>query len=131
MKNTIRNRTQIKVWRWAALAAVTAFLTVTTATAHHGWTGYDESKTLNLTGKIVESSYSNPHAFIKLQEAGENGKTWVCILAPPSRMETRGLTAPMIKEGTMAKVTGYPNRKDPVELRAERITIGDKTVELR
>jgi hypothetical protein len=28
-------------------------------------------------------------------------------------------------------VAGYPHRTDPDEMRAERITVGDKTVELR
>ncbi|MEA3156203.1 MAG: hypothetical protein QOK44_3792, partial [Betaproteobacteria bacterium] len=30
-----------------------------------------------------------------------------------------------------AEVVGYANRKKPEEMRAERITIGGKTVELR
>jgi len=33
----------------------------------------------------------------------------------------------MLKAGTKASVVGYPNRSDPGEMRAERITIGDKT----
>jgi len=35
------------------------------------------------------------------------------------------------KAGAKASVVGYPNRSDAGELRAERITIGDKTTELR
>jgi hypothetical protein len=37
----------------------------------------------------------------------------------------------MLKPGTPAVVEGYPNRNKPEEMRAERITIGGKTVELR
>jgi len=37
----------------------------------------------------------------------------------------------MLKVGAMATVVGYPNRAEPDELRAERITIGAKTTELR
>jgi hypothetical protein len=33
--------------------------------------------------------------------------------------------------GTTATVVGYPNRTDPEELRAERITISNQTTELR
>ena len=33
--------------------------------------------------------------------------------------------------GAEATVEGYPNRSKPNEMRAERITIGGKTVELR
>ena len=59
------------------------------------------------------------------------GKTWIAVLAPPSRMEARGLDKALLKPGTTATVVGYPNRDKPEEMRAERITVGGKTVELR
>jgi hypothetical protein len=37
----------------------------------------------------------------------------------------------MLKPGTSATVEGYANRSKPEELRAERISIGGKTFELR
>ena len=102
-----------------------------TVAAHHGWSSYDESKTLNLTGVIRESGYSNPHGFARLQVEGEQGKVWYVVLAPPARMQARGLTREMLKEGTTATVVGYPHRQKADEMRAERITIDGKTTELR
>jgi len=102
--------------------------------AHHGWSEYDSSKALKLSGKIVESGYEHPHGHVRLETKGEGataGKTWNVVLAPPSRMEHRGLPASALAVGTKATVMGYPSRKDPGELRAERITIDGKTVELR
>ena len=99
--------------------------------AHHGWSEYDASKTLEFTGVIRESSYSNPHGTIKLQIDGGNGKVWFVVLAPPARMNTRGLTKNMLKVGTTAKVVGYPHKQKAEEMRAERITINGKTTELR
>ena len=97
-------------------------------TAHHGWSEYDSSKTLKLAGKIVESGYEHPHGHVRFEAPG---KTWNVVLAPPSRMENRGLTKAMLMPGTSATLEGYPNRNKPEEMRAERITIGGKTVELR
>jgi hypothetical protein len=37
----------------------------------------------------------------------------------------------MLTAGTRAVAHGYPNRDKPEELRAERVTVGDKTTELR
>jgi hypothetical protein len=108
-----------------------ALLMTTTLMAHHGWSDYDQTRTLTLKGVIKESSYANPHGTIRLQESGDNGKAWTAVLAPPSRMTTRGLTEEMLKAGTAATVVGYPHRKIADEMRGERITIGDKTVELR
>jgi hypothetical protein len=59
------------------------------------------------------------------------GKTWLCVLAPPSRMQNRGLEKGMLKPGAQVTLEGYPNRDNPEEMRAERVTVGGKTVELR
>ena len=96
--------------------------------AHHGWSEYDASKALTLTGVIKESGYEHPHGHVQLETPD---KTWQVILAPPSRMERRGLSRSDLKPGTQATVMGYPNRDKPGEMRAERITVGAKTVELR
>ena len=96
--------------------------------AHHGWSEYDTAKPLKLTGKIVESGYEHPHGHIRFEAPG---KTWNVVLAPPSRMERRGLEKGMLKPGVAATVEGYPNREKPEEMRAERISINGKTIELR
>ena len=110
------------------LVAALVLLGTSTAAAHHGWSGYDASKELTLTGTIKEAGYEHPHGSIRLQTPD---KTWIVVLAPPSRMENRGLRRDMLAPGTQATVVGYPNRTDPDELRAERITISGKTTELR
>jgi hypothetical protein len=96
--------------------------------AHHGWSGYDSGQTLNLTGEIQVAGYEHPHAYIKLEAPG---KVWLVVLAPPSRMGRRGIPREVLVVGTTATVIGYPHRTDPDEMRAERITIGDKAAELR
>jgi hypothetical protein len=100
----------------------------TSLLAHHGWSGYDSGKPLTLTGTIREAGYEHPHGFVRL-ETGE--KTWVVVLAPPSRMENRGLPAATLKTGVTATVMGYPSRTDPGEMRAEWIAIDGKTIQLR
>lgn len=105
-----------------------AILTPALAAAHHGWSEYDSASVLKLSGKIVESGYEHPHGFVRLEAPG---KTWMVVLAPPSRMEFRGLPKELLKPGATAGVEGYPNRSKPEEMRAERITVGGKTVELR
>ena len=111
-----------------AVAGAGLLLGATTAGAHHGWSGYDATKELTLSGSIEASGYEHPHGGVRLKTPG---KTWNVVLAPPSRMETRGLKREMLAPGTVATVVGYPNRTDPDEMRAERITIAGKTTELR
>jgi hypothetical protein len=109
------------------LAGVLALVPVA-AIAHHGWSSYDSSRPLSLDGTIREAGYEHPHGYVKLETPD---KTWLVVLAPPSRMENRGLPRETLKPGTKATVVGYQKRDDPVELRAERITIAGKTTELR
>mgnify|MGYP006358277897 CR=1 FL=1 len=98
------------------------------AAAHHGWSEYDSTKPLTLTGKIVASGYEHPHGHVRLEAPG---KTWLVSLAPPSRMENRGLPPADLQKGKTVTVVGYASRSKPEEMRAERITAGGKTVELR
>jgi hypothetical protein len=110
----------------AGLSAVV--VTASTAVAHHGWGNYDAAQVLTLTGTIREMTYANPHGTLSLQTSD---KTWTVTLAPPFRMQNRGLPAEMLKSGTTVTVVGYPNRNDPAEMRAERITVNNQTTELR
>ena len=96
--------------------------------AHHGWSEYDNSKELKLTGTIAGSGYEHPHGHIRLVTLE---KTWIAVLAPPSRMTSRGLSPADLKVGSTVTVVGYANRSKPEEMRAERIIVGSKTVELR
>ena len=98
------------------------------AHAHHGWSEYDSGNPLNVTGVIKESGYEHPHGHVRLEAAG---KTWSVVLAPPSRMERRGLPPALLKPGTTITVVGYANRSKPEEMRAERVMVNEKTVELR
>lgn len=109
-------------------AVALVILMTTQAAAHHGWSEYDAGQPLQLVGAIQESGYVHPHGFTRLKTAD---KTWLVILAPPTRLENRGVSKEMLAPGSHISVYGYPNRNNPDELRAERITIGEKTTELR
>ena len=98
------------------------------AFAHHGWSEYQADKPLDLSGTIEQAGYEQPHGFVRLKTAD---KTWLVVLAPPSRMESRGLPRTQLVAGQKASVQGYPHRSKGDELRAERITIEGKTTELR
>jgi hypothetical protein len=113
--------------RTPALAALLLAIS-TSAVAHHGWSEYDATRPQQLTGTIEEAGYRQPHGYVRLKTPD---KTWLVVLAPPSRMENRGLARDMLAVGGTVTVVGYPNRTKPAELRAERITVGDKVTELR
>lgn len=98
------------------------------ALAHHGWGSYDAGKKLTIASAVEKLDWTNPHVHINFRH---EGATWEAVLAPPSRMETRGLSPELIKVGTQVSVEGYPSTKMEHELRAERVVVAGKTYELR
>ncbi len=112
----------------AALAFAAAALVATAAVAHHGWSSYDAERVMRPTAEVLESSWGSPHGAIVIAVEGQR---WDVVLAPVSRMQARGLVEGDIAVGQTVTVEGYPRRDGTRELRAERITAGGKTVELR
>lgn len=115
------------ITRRAALGGL-AGLAAAPASAHHGWGSYDSNAVLTMEGPVLVSKYENPHGEVEMMY---QGKRWTCTLAPPFRMQSRGLPVEDIAIGRTVTVVGYPSRVRDAEMRVERITAGGKTVELR
>jgi hypothetical protein len=96
--------------------------------AHHGWGSYDASKPITVAGPIETSKYENPHATITVKAAD---KVWTVTLAPVSRMQSRGAPPELVSVGKIVSAFGYPSTVEKDEIRAERITVDGKTVEMR
>ena len=84
---------------------------------HHGWANYDQEKVLDYTGVVLEPSYENPHSTMKIVH---EDKEWLVILAPASRMASRGINKEMLKADVPVRVIGYPQKNVVGEMRAER-----------
>jgi hypothetical protein len=96
--------------------------------AQHQWSTYDTAQPRNLTGVIREIAYYDTPPTLKL---AVEGKTLTIVLAPATRMEFRDLSEEMLKPGTSISVLAYPSRNRPDELRAETLTVGRRTTDLR
>ena len=102
--------------------------TVAGVLAHHGWGSYDASKPITVVGPIQALKYENPHALITVKAPD---RVWTVTLAPVSRMQSRGAPAELVAVGKTVSAYGYPSTVETDEMRAERITVDGKTVELR
>jgi hypothetical protein len=114
----------------ARLLTCLLFIAVSTMVvlAHHGWGSYDASKPVTVTGPIQTSKYENPHASITVKTTD---KVWTVTLAPVARMQNRGASPEFVGVGKTVTAYGYPSTVDKDEMRAERITVEGKTVEMR
>ena len=103
-------------------------LAVLPAAAHHGWGSYDADKVMRFDAALVEVHYRNPHAEVTVEHQGER---WNVVLAPVSRMTARGLADGALVKGKTVTIEGYPRSDGARELRAERVVVDGKTIELR
>jgi hypothetical protein len=113
--------------RVVTFLSATALLTVV-AFAHHGWGSYDAANPVTVAGPILTSKYENPHVTLAVR-GGD--KVWTVTLAPTSRMVNRGALAALVAVGKNISAYGYPSTVEKDEMRAERITVDGKTIEMR
>jgi hypothetical protein len=98
------------------------------ALAHHGWGSYDASKPFTIRSQVEKLRWENPHVHLDVKH---QGAVWEAVLAPPFRMNARGLQPEMLKAGAAVAIEGYASTRSEREMRAERITVGGKIFELR
>ncbi|TDK25013.1 hypothetical protein E2F46_07515 [Luteimonas aestuarii] len=98
------------------------------AAAHHGWSSYDADQAMRFDAELIEVRYRNPHAEVVVEHEGNR---WDVVLAPTTRMETRGLPQDGLAVGRTITIEAYPRLDGTRELRAERIVVDGTTVELR
>ncbi|HMF70792.1 MAG TPA: DUF6152 family protein [Flavitalea sp.] len=116
--------------QWKTLAAGISIVVAFSFTVlHHGWANYDQTKTLDYKGTVVEFKFENPHSTAKVTD--DKKKTWMVILAPVSRMDARGVPKEKIVKGSSIRVVGYPHKEVKDEMRAERIYVEGNKFELR
>ena len=112
----------------AIVSVLTLALTPLAAHAHHGWGSYEASSPLTIEAPVETAVWENPHGALTLPHEGE---MWHITLAPPSRMQMRGLSPELLQPGTVVAAHGYPSRRNPNEMRAERLIVDGETYELR
>jgi hypothetical protein len=93
------------------------------------WNAYDQTKPQKLSGVLKQTTYPrDSHGTLRIEA---DKKLWTVILAPTVRMDFRDLTEEMLKPGITVSVQGFPHKRTADEFRAETLTIGNRTFEMR
>jgi hypothetical protein len=82
------------------------------AVAHHSFAIFDASKTLTLEGSVKEFQWTNPHAWIMLNAANQQGQAdvWAIELNGPSGLVRDGWKPETLTPGMNVSVTIHPSR---------------------
>ena len=80
------------------------------ASAHHAAAGIDRTRTVELKGTIKAFSWQNPHSWMEVEVAGEDGKlvTWTVEMTAPSYLVRAGWKASTVKPGDEVRVSVRP-----------------------
>lgn len=99
--------------RAALLLAVAAGL-CGTASAHHGYAGYDRCKSVTITGRIERISWSNPHVVftVKIDDSVSYLIQWL----DPQRLSHMGVSSGSLEVGDRIEVTGSRNNDPKVHI---------------
>ena len=80
------------------------------AWAHHAFAAeFDSTKPVKFHGTVAKMEWINPHAWIRLDVTGEDGKVtqWMIEAAAPNALLRRGWTKESLLKGTAIYVEGY------------------------
>ncbi len=83
-----------------------------TAAAHHGIVNFDMNREIEISGTITRLAFVNPHSWLYLDVAGEDGRVtaWRCELRGAAVLRRSGWTPEMFARGTRITIAGAPDR---------------------
>lgn len=83
--------------------------------AHHSAAAFDGQKKVSVTGKVVEYRYMNPHIYLTLEIAKEDGtkQRMEVEAGAASVLNGLGFTKEKLKIGDIVTIAGSPSRRDP------------------
>ena len=91
-----------------ALACGVAISMPIGALAHHSFAMFDQSKQVTVAGTVRDFQWTNPHAFIQVEDA--QGKMWGIELNSPNNLVRQGWKRTVLKPGDKISVTLNPLR---------------------
>ena len=96
-----------------ALACGLTFILGAPLSAHHSFGGtYDVSRTITITGKMVQVTLRAPHSFlyVEVQDADGMTRQWVIEGATAAQFARQGIDKDAFKIGDPVEVVGNPSR---------------------
>jgi len=102
--------------KWILILLVCVIAPPQLAWAHHSSSPhYDANKPVSIVGEVVEFKFVNPHAFLYLNVANEDGSVslWNCEFQAASKHRRDGWTKDIFEPGSTVRIQGMSARRDP------------------
>lgn len=102
----------MKLPRFRFLAAAALSLTAVGALAHHSDAMFDRDQVRELSGKVKEFQFTNPHTWVQLNVEDDSGKTveWSLEWGSPNQLGRQGIRPSTFAAGTEVTIRTNPMR---------------------
>jgi hypothetical protein len=110
------------------LAVLAGILSVAPVAAHHSFSAeYDSERAVQLTGKVTDMRWSNPHAWIFIDVAQPDGTVvnWALEMGGANGLIRRGWRREDLPPGTVLKVDGWQARNGSATANISTVTFAD------
>jgi hypothetical protein len=115
----------------AAAAAAVLTVCASTASAHHSFAMFDQSKAVTLEGTLKELQWTNPHIWVQViakdPASGQNVE-WSIEGGSPNGLKGRGWTRTMMKPGDQITIVIHPLKSGEHGGSLMKVTVNGKTV---
>ena len=114
----------------SAVAAGIAWLTLTSASAHHANSAYDRNQSVTVTGTVTQWQFINPHAglWFDVQDVNGNVVEWSAEFQGTLDLYRHfSWNKDTFKLGDTITITGFPARDGTPNLGARIVVFADGT----
>ena len=114
-----------KVVSLAALVGVA--LVPLAANAHHSYSEYDDAKSVEVEGKLVEVAWQNPHARILVESVDAAGArvTWDIESAGLNNFRRMNVPLEIFAVGSTVKIAGWPSKRSNTRMYGTNLLADD------
>jgi hypothetical protein len=118
----------LKRSNWIALAGAMVLAFAAPAEAHHSFALYDRTKTIVREGSIVSYSWLNPHVYVDVAFADDDGRTWSLEATAIPMLTRLGWTAKTLHKGDKVTVKYAPLKNGERGGALSEVTLADGKV---
>jgi hypothetical protein len=111
----------------AATAFLISVVASGSAVAHHSYTEFDNTQSIEIDGILLNVAWQNPHALIEVQTTSVDGRlvTWEIESSGVNYLRRLQMPLEVFKVGGRVKVAGWPSKRSNVRMYGTNILSAD------